>query len=83
MDSCLTYGSKVVGEGWGPRKGQLLAFALELLGKAGVTAVGANTGALYRLGTIIPSPDCRWQVRIWLLSEELSGKLINTIIVRE
>ena len=71
------------GEGWGQRKGQLLAFALELLGKAGVTAVGADTRALYGLGTIIPSLECRRQVMKWLLSNELSGKLLNTIMVRE
>lgn len=79
LDLCLQSG----GEGWGQRKGQLLVFTLERLDKAGVTAVGADTKALYGLGTIIPSPECRWQVMKCLPSNELSGKLINTIIVRE
>lgn len=69
--------------GGGRGRASSLPLHLNILGKAGVMAVGANTGVLYRLGTIIPSPDCRWQVRSWLLSEELSGKLINTIIIRE
>lgn len=71
------------GRGVGAEEGPAPRLRIELLGKAVVTAVGADTGALHGLGTITPSPECRWQVIRWLLNNELSGKLINTIMVRE
>lgn len=51
LDLCLQSG----GEGWGQRKGQLLVFTLERLDKAGVTAVGADTKALYGWGPSFPA----------------------------
>lgn len=86
MDSCLTYGSKAVARSGGRGRASFLPLHLNFWAKLAadsVTAFGADTGALCGLGTITPSPECRWQVMRWLLSNELSGKLINTIIVRE
>lgn len=65
MESCLTYGAKVVAGGGGGGRASsaplLLNFWVKLEADS-VTAVGADVGARYGLGTVTPSSECRWQV---------------------
>ena len=87
MDSCLTPGPGVVVRA-GDRGGASslpsdLNFRVKLVAPDSMTTRGVETGAVYKLSVILPSSECRWSVIRWLFRNELSGKLINTIVLRE
>lgn len=87
MDSCLTPGPGVVVRA-GDRGGASslpsdLNFRVKLAAPESMTTLGVETGAVYKLSVILPSSECRWSVIRWLFRNELSGKLINTIVLRE
>lgn len=86
MDSCLTPGPGVVAMD-GDRRGVSslpsdLNFQVKLVAPESMAALGVETGSIYKLHVILPSSECRWSVIRWLLRNELSGKLINTIVLR-
>lgn len=64
MDSCLSYGPRVVVRIRG--RGRVSSLPLDLnfwakwVAPESVIAIGVGTGAIYRLGMIPPSPRCRW-----------------------
>lgn len=87
MDSCLTPGPGVVARA-GDRGGASflpsdLNFRVKRVASESMATPGVETGAIYKLSVILPSSECRWSVIRWLHCNELSGKLINTIVLRE
>lgn len=85
MDSCLTYGPVVVARGGGRGRARSLPLDLTFPGTGGglcfCACLWAGDGGYLWAGNDGFWLECRWSMIRWLLSPELSGKLINPIIL--